>query len=59
MFIFFRSKSLKLLLRSFAHYFSQVLVTVSFRKQRNEFHKFLEQQDVGPDLDKFVVTGQC
>lgn len=34
-------------------------MTVSFRKQRNEFHKFLEQQDVGPDLDKFVVTGQC
>lgn len=34
-------------------------MTISFRKQRNEFHKFLEQQDVGPDLDKFVVTGQC
>lgn len=33
-------------------------MTVSFRKQRNEFHKFLEQQDVGPDLYKFVVTGQ-
>lgn len=34
-------------------------MTITFRKQRNEFHKFLEQQDVGPDLDKFVVTGQC